>query len=471
MRFGLLAADEDAMRLVAAADDLVDYQFSRAYQSQPWAAELKRRKVDVREESWEALLHAPECDAVVVGRAGPSEQRAEQLRKLVQAAVPLIVVHPVGDMMLAFELQMIQTDSHSPIVPWFAGLEHPFLHQFCPLHDPALHDSDDAAADGPTPGIEQLFFDRVMADTGSRSVMDQFARDALWIRRWAGRIDRIGAMGSQPWPDADWRNLSVHMTSREGCIVRWSSNPRDGQKSPDNAAEITLISQAERKRWQIPESIDHWQPPEPPCGPENDLAPDRWPLDALAAALSFPPNAQSDQIESRQEKDAADAPSENPARLQIDALWEDACRSIELADTLPHSYRRGKTIELYHEQHSEEETFKAMMAAVGCFAIMAAIVVLLMITALDLLNFPIFQGDGWKRWPWKALHYRAWGWYLLLGLSVFLALQFLRLVFPKDNSGQSSGQSDTNGGTNGDSHPVPPGGSRDRSAHSAETGS
>lgn len=409
MRFGLLGADEDAMRLCAAATEHPEHEFTVAYDSAAFTEELMREGVVVRDGSWEDLLHAPECDAVVVGRGSNEELRAEQLRKLVQAAVPLVVVHPAGNMLLCFELQMIQQDAGSPIVPYFPGLENSFLNNWGPFGATATNQSAGEHAPLTSPDVElkQVLFEREVISSSQESVTDQFARDALLLRRWVGLINRVGALGANPYPSDDWGNLSVHMTAGDGVIARWSASPTSDDNPANAAGQVTAVWRDGKSTLRIPIGIDSWRAPSGEPVPPEDV----WALDLIAS------------------------PSQRPV---ADGIWEDACRAIEVSDTLDPSYRRGKTIQLFHEKHTEEETFKGMMAAGGCLTMMFVIFLLPMLAAVDSLKIPFFQGEGWHRWPWKALHYRTWPLYLSVGLGIFLSLQLLRLVFRKDRDQTNS---------------------------------
>ncbi len=128
----------------------------------------------------------------------------------------------------------------------------------------------------------------------------------------------------------------------------------------------------------------------------------------------------------------------------IDALWEDACRSVELSDSVESSYRRGKTISLYHEQHSEEETFKSMMAAGGCLALLLTLVAFPLLVLLG--SLPVFAGTGWDRLPWRLLHPRIWPAYLLVLLLLFLGMQLFRLVFVAAPRAGTSNDADRSAG-------------------------
>ena len=48
------------------------------------------------------------------------------------------------------------------------------------------------------------------------------------------------------------------------------------------------------------------------------------------------------------------------------AIWPDAARTIELAETIPRSVKRGRGIDLHQEEFSELGTFRGTMASLGC---------------------------------------------------------------------------------------------------------
>jgi myo-inositol 2-dehydrogenase/D-chiro-inositol 1-dehydrogenase len=98
--------------------------------------------------------------------------------------------------------------------------------------------------------------------------------------------------------------------------------------------------------------------------------------------------------------------------------WLDACRSVELAETIARSLKRGRTIELHYEDFSEQSTFKGMMTSLGCGLLVAALFIMLLAAVGGRLGLPFAR-------HWVTL--------LLLLLGSFLALQALRLVFPRQD--------------------------------------
>src|SRR5262245_23969693 len=112
MRLALLGIDDDALELLQWAVTECNHELVAAY-------DVGNRRADVLavasraslDESWEALVLGSAADAVIVGRGGAklagetgiadSERRDDQLRKLVQAAVPMIVVCPACEAIVA----------------------------------------------------------------------------------------------------------------------------------------------------------------------------------------------------------------------------------------------------------------------------------------------------------------------------------------------------------------------------------
>ena len=96
MRFALLGVDPDALKLVEAIAQSDRHDLVAIYDAPPDHEALRRLAPTARRETdWEGLLHASSFDAVVVAANLPHEDsgdtREEQLRKLTQAAIPLLL--------------------------------------------------------------------------------------------------------------------------------------------------------------------------------------------------------------------------------------------------------------------------------------------------------------------------------------------------------------------------------------------
>src|SRR5207249_4805185 len=140
------------------------------------------------ELEWEVLLHGRLVDAVIVAHGPDQELRAEELRKLVQAGVPLLVAHPVVDSMLVYyELDMIRRESSCVIVPNMPWRWHPAIAQLAGLI---------AAADSPLGPIGQAMFERTLRQRDRSAVAAQFARDVDLVRAVCGDVTKLAALGS-----------------------------------------------------------------------------------------------------------------------------------------------------------------------------------------------------------------------------------------------------------------------------------
>ena len=130
MKLALLGCDPDALRLVRHLARDREHQLVRVFEADAFQADLQRlAPAAAWGVEWELLLAGAEVDAVIVGhddRTGqPDDVRIDQLRKLVQGAVPLLLVHPACEAIVALELDMIRRDSHCPMAVYFPGCGHP----------------------------------------------------------------------------------------------------------------------------------------------------------------------------------------------------------------------------------------------------------------------------------------------------------------------------------------------------------
>src|ERR1051326_5349252 len=114
MKLAVIGADDDALNLIGWAVREGGHELVAAYDSEACRQQLRAiAPHTVVSENWEELFLASAADAVIVGRGGkeaaarasidPAERRADQLRKLVQAAVPMIVVCPACEAIVGFE--------------------------------------------------------------------------------------------------------------------------------------------------------------------------------------------------------------------------------------------------------------------------------------------------------------------------------------------------------------------------------
>lgn len=356
MNIALLGFDPDVERLLAAAAADKRHSVLLTCVAERWreaARRLAPRAAEVRD--WEALLAARELDAVLIGRDRPGD--AEPLKKLAQAGVPLLLIHPVGDPLLALELEMIRSDGQGPLVAHYPGCRHPawnLIRQWIELGE-----------SGPLGKVEQLVFERQLVARDRSAVTFQLARDVDIIRVLLGNVNKVSAMGPSP-DDTSWGNLGVQLASDASTLARWSVEPTEGPST----ARLVVIGATGRAVMTMPESPRDWSleivgaPATRQTWPDWDG--ERAALDSLDSARSGGPSVPD---------------------------WPGICRALEVADTVELSLRRGRMIELHHETVTEEDTFKGVMAALGCLLVMVVPMVLIAAAILGgLLARPDIDG-------------------------------------------------------------------------------
>lgn len=394
MKFALLGADVNALNLAAAAARSNNHELVSAHDVGEAAAAVRSfapRATIV--EHWEGLLGGSSVDAVLVGRGADDDARADQLRKLVQAGVPLAISHPVHDSMLVYyELDMIRQESGCLMLPYTPSLGHPALSRMAELLS-----GEDSESIGP---LEQLIVERALPDRSRRSVQAHFVRDMELIRGFCGKLNKVAAMtslasaGDSPKPAAhelDYANLGVQMSGPEGTLVRWSVGPVEEQ----SGARFSFVGARGKATLSVPANDDRWRLETRREGNVQTTNYESWDaatfaLDALQAALAGQP-------------------------LRPD--WLDASQTLELADAVEHSLQRSRTVQLHYEAPSEQSTFKGLMAGVGCFLLIGVPAFVILATTAVHAGVPLAD-----YWP-----------YALLGLlGAFLLLQLLRLAFPAE---------------------------------------
>lgn len=340
---------------------------------------------------WEDLLDAAACDAVLVGRGGWTEARAEAVRALVQAGRPLLVSHPAElSMLWAWELEMIRQDAGGLLVPLVPERLHPYVQRLKTLLEAAI------AGVGPLGQVESLVFERRLAERHRDRVLTWLARDADLVRAIVGEPARIAALGVAP--DAEpsaWNSLTVGLTGPTSVPVRW-------QVTGGGEERLELSLHCARGRVELVIPVDwskpwHWT--------ESDQPGEQLWFDQAAATLPL--------VAGRTDTTTPDSIA--PAR------WSDAARAIEVADAVPRSLAKGRAVDLHQEEFSELGTFRGTMASAGCGLILLALGLLVIATLVG----GIAHEFGWDQGGRIA---GTWPVVVLVALGGFLVLQLLPLL-------------------------------------------
>ncbi len=386
MRFALLDLDSDTITLVQqiACDEQHELVFAMVEESEASRLRTLAPVVELRAD-WESLLSGQMADAVIVSRGRDEEVRADQLRKLIQADIPLLVSHPVQrSMLVCYELDMIRQESHCPIMPYsrlrFSSGYERFYH---------------LVKDGPESvlgELEQVIFERWLVDRTPDHVREEFARDMDLARPLAGELTRLAAMAPTSEP-AGYANLGVQLSGPAGTLVRWSG----GAVETNPGLRITVVGSRGRAVLHLLEGTPTWNL--------------NWANDGASGSEEFPPADGAAR--------ALDIAARLVQREPVSPDWQDSCRAIELADSIQRSLEKGRTVELHYEDYTEASTFKGTMTSLGCGLLWISSLIL--IIGVVAAGFRLPLADYWPH-------------FLLVALGVFLLLQLLQFAFPVKNS-------------------------------------
>ena len=402
MKFALLGFDQHALRLARVVADDRHHELVAAY-------DVGRESETIREispfvgldDDWESLLLGTVADAVIVAppsldgisndNDAPLDQadvREDQIRKLVQAQVPLLVVQPACSAMVGYELEMIREGSGCTLVPFWPGVGHSYIQQVSELA---------VAGGGAIGDVEQLNFERTLVDRSQHHVTCQLTRDMAIVRRMFGEIARVSAMGA-------YSSLNVHVTTESGTVVHWSVGPADDRAG----GKMTLVGTKGKTIVKMPQDDAAWSMQIANDDPRNDA------------------DLQSTEYEHT--IDSFIAGVENPVHS---TRWLDSCRELDFVYSMQKSLRRGRTIELQTQPASEEQNFKGVMASWGCLLLMATVAVFFGLALFDGFTLPFRDDamdvrDAANPPPRNPLWIRLWPFYIF---AVFILLQCLQLVF------------------------------------------
>ena len=403
MKIGLLGCDEQILAIASAAVE-AGHTLSPAYDVPsdlpPALSGIDRQP----REQWQGLLEEDLCDAVLVGVDGWNEQRAEQVRTLVQAGRLLLVGHPASlSMLWAYELDMILADSTATVIPALAARQHPIIQSLRTLIEQSI------AGNGPLGSIESLQFERRQPTRNEDSVLASFARDADIIRVLIGDPSRLMALGGG---DSGWATLAVGLSGPDQVSVRW--HVAKG-KTPELSIQLLCehgricieIPPEDRGAWKVSHQADS-EASDPLLNFPSETT-DFQPAKVLLAHLL--------QTAHGKNKGSSE-------RLIPPATWPDAARTIELAETIPRSVKRGRGIDLHQEEFSELGTFRGTMASLGCGIIMAGLFIVFVATLVG----GVARAAGWDFGERLA---SIWPYAILTTLLLFLVLQFLPFLLPK----------------------------------------
>ena len=321
------------------------------------------------------------------------------MRRLTQAAVPLSVVHPAGDMLLAYEIEMIRSDTQCPLFTYHAASLHPRLAQLLSSL------AEDPQVWGP---LEQVDWQRgtTVQLHDRQLIINTLAADCLILRRILGEVTSVSATGATQ-SGQQLGQLSVFLTGAGERTARWTLNPGP----QPSGARLTVRGQHQCQ-------ILHFSADGNDCWVEASSVSD----EARHAAATVTVDDPAAPLAARHCLQRVVSSLRGGTRVPTAGLeWTDVCRTLEITDAVERSIQRRRTIELYHEQVTEEETFKSIMAAGGCGLLLWVLLLLLVAGVVEGLQLPLRHAAIWRLYPVA----------LLAPLAIFIGLQLLTLVFPR----------------------------------------
>lgn len=391
MRLAFLGTDPDAISLLAAAvhggHDVVWLGEVRAEDTE--AVRRLMPHVGISED-WELLLDHSLADAVIVGRGTASEElRAEQLKRLVTDAVPLLVVHPASSSVLTYyEMDMARRETGGLVRHYNPLAGHPVLAALAQW----VQDGHEEIG-----RVYQVTCARALKDTTRANVLGQFARDVELLRAVAGGIRRASAIGPRD-EDSSYAALQVQMETDGEASLRWSVVPPE----ETYGGALQLVGERGTVTLQIP---------------ADTVAADGWELktvvDGRSTSESLAPwDSARAAIAALAEVDAEDRTAAQRA-----STWETATQAMEVVDAAELSLQKGRSVDVYHQQLTEKLAFRGTMAALGFGLLFLGLAVMVVAGVLgDVVRVPFV-----RHWP-----------LVLLGvLALFLLLQGVPLLVTK----------------------------------------
>ena len=340
------------------------------------------------------------ADAVLVGRGTAStDLRAEQLKRIVAEAMPLLVVHPACDSVLPYyEVDMTRREMGGIVSHYNPVAGHPVFAEL------ATWVRNGHPAIGP---IHQVTCERRVADTSRVAVTLELARDVEALATVAGDIRRVSAIGPK-MDQASFASLQVQMTCNGPASVRWSIGSQAGA---DYDMAMSLVGErgtirllafkadasSEPRAWQL----------EITSADEHDQQ-SLEPYDTARAAI--------------QQLEQAVASTSGEQRAEM-STWNSATRAMEVVDAIELSLEKGRTLDVHQQQFTERLAFRGTMAALGCGLLLIGFCVFVLVTLFG-------TAEGAERRQLIS----SWPMLLLAVLAFFLLLQCAPLLVAKKKS-------------------------------------
>jgi predicted dehydrogenase len=404
MKFGLLGYNDGLRELLDHIHGNPDHQIVLAFVDQQAAALPETTQIQPA-SSWEAILDHPDIDAVILAAPdSPNAVTDDQLRKLAQTGIRIIVQHPACESIVGYEIEMIRVEYGSELLPYMATCHHPHL--------ATLAGWITAEGDSPIGSFQSLSMERHPSSYRAEELMKQFSHDLVLLECLVGNPRRLSAIGSDH-DDPEWRQLNINVVSDTGLMASWVLHRGDGKKG----SRIVAVG----SRGHAILSFG---------GPEEGVS-----------LCLYTDNEETKELEA-------------PSRLSVaftDSLarpgslgdsWYRAMRTIEFGETIPWCLRRGRAIDITAEPPSEQRSFKGAMSIASCGILLSILAFLFALAVFEGFRYPanynkfmdqqddtaVNQVSTTREAPFLV---RIWPVYPIL---LFLLLQLLLLIARKKST-------------------------------------
>jgi predicted dehydrogenase len=403
MKFAILGTDGDVIELAASARNaghsiiwLGDIRSEDEAAIRPLAVDSTDRSTD-----WELLLGQGVVDGVIVGRgAATSELRAEQLKRLVTEAIPLLVVHPILESVLPYyEIDMARRETGA------------IVQHFNPLagHEVWTRLGEWVRDGHPTVGtIHQVTCERRATSPSRQAVLAHLARDIEVLATVAGDIRRVSAIGPAT-SDASFASLQVQMTATNVPSLRWAVG-----STAATAPKVQIVLLGERGTVAVRETTGGSE--------KTQLA-----METTGAANEPQELDDASPAAAAIARFSTAITSNNTAERAASSTWEAATRDMEVVDAVELSLQKGRTIEVFQQQLTEKLAFRGTMAAFGCGLLLIAFFAVVIIAILGAA-----EGIDVRKTA------SGWSFLLLAALAFFLLLQAVPMLAQKRSSASDS---------------------------------
>lgn len=389
MRFALLGSHPDGLEMASAlvevgGHELIAYTGLKGHEDylRRWGASA--RPVGDLEE----VLANPAIEMVIV--AGNPSNRPTQLRRALQSERHVLCVHPADQNAdIGHEAAMIQQDTKCLLMPLLYEALHPAFTRLAQMLDDP---------DGPVGALQLM--DRERRFTGGALLDAEIPghRPSVpgWdvLRRLGGEIIELSAFTSGEELDVQkptllfgaFKNSELFQASllpnQERAMDRMTLSGTRGKVQllfPIGWPGPAFLSWRDANGRSQEEAFEVWDP---------------WPT----MVKVFEQNL------GREKKTSLSRPT-----------WQDAVHGLELDEAARRSVERRRTSTLEYQEASEEVGFKSTMTLVGCGLLWAILLLLI-------LSY------------WAPVV----GWIIIPVLVLFLGMQLLRWVIPREQSTDAS---------------------------------